>query len=105
MRPLKQSGRIFTASAAATAILFATVVICADHAQIPLSWSSPAWELAFKDGRVRLENQPRVRLEADRYAAALAKVEKDSDERESASRKILKQEPWGSPKYEEALKE
>ena len=54
---------------------------------------------------MRLENQPRVRMQADRYAAAVAKLEKDSEEKEAASRKILKQEPWGSAKYQEAFKE
>jgi hypothetical protein len=103
---LKRRSRIFAVSAGASALLFISFAICTDcDAKVPLSWRGVAWELAFKDGRLRVENQPQLKLQADRYAAAVAKVEKESAEQEESSRAGLKKEPWGSPKYRQALKE
>jgi hypothetical protein len=74
---VKRAGRIFAASAGASTLLFLTIAVCTDcDVRIPFPWRGGAWELAFKDARLRLENQPQIRLQADRYAAAVAKLER-----------------------------
>ena len=95
-----------TVLAALSGLLFLIVAVStSQNLNLHFSRRGSEWEITCRDNRLRLGNQPQVKLEAERRAALATEIRRASESREAPLRQILKDAPWGSPQYQDALNE